>query len=65
MRVDSTVTHILHHCQMFEIIVSLEESIPSEELNQDTTYAPDIARKRPAEAQNNLRGTIMPRRDDR
>ena len=50
---------------MFEIIVSLEESIPSEELNQDTTYAPDIARKRPAEAQNNLRGTIMPRRDDR
>lgn len=63
--IDPRVDDSLHHCQMLEIIVRLEESIAGEELNQDTTNAPDIARERPAETKNNLWSAIVTCRNHR
>ena len=34
------------------------------ELNEDAADAPDVARVAPAEAQNDLRGSVVPRGDD-
>lgn len=43
----------------------LEKSISSEELDEDASYTPDVARERPAKAKDDLRGTVMPGRDHR
>lgn len=54
----------LHHSKMLEIIMGLEESIPSEELHENTTDTPDITRKAPSQIQYDLRRTVMPGGDD-
>ena len=42
----------------------LEESITSEELDEDTANAPDIARIAPSQVKYDLRCSVVPRRDD-
>jgi hypothetical protein len=39
---------------MFEVVVSLEESISGKELYQDTPDTPDVTGETPAQIQNNL-----------
>jgi hypothetical protein len=38
----------LHHCQMLEVVVRLEQGVASEEFDQDASYTPDVARETPA-----------------
>lgn len=59
MAVDPRANDSLHHGEVFQVIVSLEQGIASEELDQDAANAPYIARKRPAEAENDFRCSIM------
>lgn len=39
---------------MLEIIVRLEEGVSGKELDQDASYAPNIARVRPPEPEDDL-----------
>jgi hypothetical protein len=59
MRIDLRADNCLHHGQMLEIIVRLEERIPREELDKDAADTPYIARERPANAKDDLGGSIM------
>lgn len=59
VRVDALAYDHLHHSQMLEIIVRLEEGIAGKELDQDTSNAPNVARERPTEAKNDLGGPVM------
>lgn len=43
-------TDNLHHGQVFQIIVRLEQGVPGTELYQDAADRPDIARKAPPHA---------------
>lgn len=43
MRVDPGVHDRLHHRQMLKVIVCLEQCVARKELNQDTTYTPNVA----------------------
>lgn len=58
-----TATNALHHGEVLEVVVRLEEGISGEELNQDTAYTPDIAGEAPSKIEDNLRGTVMPSRN--
>lgn len=49
----------LHHGQMLEIIVGLEEGVAGIELDQDASDTPNVTRVRPAEAENNLWRPVM------
>ena len=64
MCVDSAAAHILHHCQVFEVIVRLEQSVAGKELHQDTSDAPDVTWERPAETKNYLWRSVMSGRYD-
>lgn len=55
----------LHHGQMLQVVVRLEQGVAGKELDEDAPNTPDIARKRPPETENDFGGTVMPRRDDR
>jgi len=46
---------------MLEIVVCLEQSVPGKELDEDTSYAPNIARKAPPKIQDDLGCSVMPR----
>jgi hypothetical protein len=35
----------LHHCEMFEVVVSLEQGVASEELDKNASYTPNVARE--------------------
>lgn len=59
-RVDTSANNCLHHGQVLEIIMGLEEGIPSEELNEDATDAPDIAGEGPPQSENDLRRAVVP-----
>ena len=61
-RIELSATDGLHHGQMLEVVMRLEECIASKELDKDAAYAPDIAWKGPAELQNDFRSAIMSRR---
>lgn len=65
MWVHLSINHTLHHSQVLQIIMRLEQRITREELDKYTSDTPDITRIRPAQPQDNLRGTVMPRGDDR
>lgn len=43
--VDFAVDNGLHHGQMLEIIVCLEQSVTSKEFDKNATYAPYVARE--------------------
>lgn len=62
--IDPGIDNSLHHGQMLEIIVRLEEGVAGEELNQDASNAPDVTRVRPPESENDLGRTIVPRGHD-
>ena len=49
----------LHHGKMLQIVMSLEQSVPCEELDQYTADTPNITRETPAEIQNDLWGPVM------
>lgn len=57
-----SVAYRLHHGEVFEIVVCLEESVAGEELDQDASNTPDITRKRPAKIEDNLRCSVVARR---
>lgn len=54
-----------HHGQVFTIVVRLEERDAQIELEHDAADGPNVARLRPAQLQDDFRGSIMSRRDDR
>lgn len=55
----------LHHGQMLQILVSLEQRIAGEEFNQNAANAPNIARERPPQSQDDLGRSIVPSRHHR
>ena len=59
-RVKLAAANGLHHGEMLEVVVRLKEGVASEELNQNASYAPDVAGKAPAKLQDDLRSTIVP-----
>lgn len=56
---ESAAAHGLHHGQMFEIIVRLEQRIASEELDQDTANAPYVAWVAPSEVKDDFGCSVM------
>ena len=62
--VDLAIADSLHHGQMLEIIVCLKQGISSKEFNNYASYAPDIARKTPAELEDNFWSPVMPCRNN-
>lgn len=64
-RVDSLPDDGLHHGQMFEIVMSLEQSISREEFHEDTPDTPNIAGETPAQVQDNLGSPVVSRGDHR
>lgn len=49
---------------MLEVVVGLEQSITSEELDEDASNTPNIAGIRPSETQNDLWGSVVASRDN-
>ncbi len=49
---------------MLEVIVRLEEGVSGKELDQDAPDAPDVARERPPEPEDDLGGPVMTSRHD-
>ena len=62
--VDAMSYHCLHHGQVLEIVVGLEQSIASEELDEDASDTPNITGIRPSETQNDLWGSVVASRDN-
>lgn len=62
--IDLAAADGLHHSKVLEIVVGLEESVPSEEFHENATDTPDIAGETPPQIQYDLRRTIMPGGDD-
>ena len=54
-----SVDDSLHHSQMFQVVMCVKQGVSCEELDQDATDTPDIARERPAQAENDLRSTVV------
>lgn len=65
MGIHLSIHNTLHHGQMLQVIMRLEQRVTCEELDKYTPYAPDITRIRPSQPENNLRRAVMPRGDDR
>lgn len=55
----------LHHGQVLAIVMRLEERDAQIELEHDAADGPNVTRLRPAKFQDDFRGSIMSRRDDR
>jgi hypothetical protein len=47
---------------MLQIVVSLEQSVTSEELDKDTSNTPDITWETPPQSKNDLRCSVVPGR---
>lgn len=58
--VNGAVAYRFHHCQMLEVIVRLKQRITREELDQNTSDTPNIARIAPSEVQDDLGSTVVP-----
>jgi hypothetical protein len=65
MAVKSAATNTLHHRQVLQIIVRLEQCISCEEFDENASDTPDITREGPTETENNLWCPVMASRDDR
>ena len=61
LRLDLAVAHCFHHGEMLEVVMRLEESVASEKLYQDASYAPDVAWVAPAKLQDDLGGAVVSR----
>ena len=57
--VDAAAIDSLHHCEVFEVVMRLEERVSGEELHQDTSNTPDVAREAPAEIQYDFGGPVV------
>jgi len=64
-RVDLGPNDSFHHCEMFKVVMCLEEGVSGEELNQDTTNTPNITRETPSQVEYNFGGAIMASRNNR
>ena len=51
--------NLLHHCQVFSVIMSLEECEPKVQLEGNAANAPDVTRLAPAELQDDLRSSVV------
>lgn len=65
LRLNLATAYALHHCKMLEVVVRLEKSIPSEELDKDAADAPNITWIAPTKVKYDLWCSVMPCRDDR
>ena len=57
--VESAVTDGLHHGEMLEVVVGLEQSIACKELDENAAYAPYIAWEAPAQVQDDFGCSVM------
>lgn len=64
MAVKSATANALHHGQVLQIVMCLEQRISCEELDKDASNTPDITGEGPPESENNLRRPIMASRYD-
>lgn len=51
----------LHHRQMLQVVMGLEECVTREEFHENTANTPDITRKAPSQIENDFGGPIMSR----
>ena len=51
--------NLLHHCQVFSVIMSLEECEPKVQLEGNAANAPDVTRLAPAQLQDDLRSSVV------
>ena len=58
------LTYGFHQSQMLEIVMSLEESVTREELDEDAANAPDVTGEAPAEIEYDFGSTIVASGDD-
>lgn len=65
MAVNSLITHGFHHSEMLEIIVRLEQCVSCEELHENAADTPYIAGIRPTQSKDDLRCSVVARRDHR
>jgi hypothetical protein len=56
---DLPIANSFHHGKVFKIIMSLEQGIPSEELNENASNAPNITREAPSKIEDYLWSTVM------
>lgn len=63
--INLATAHSLHHSQMFEVVVCLEQGIAGEEFDQDAPYTPNVAGETPAQVQDDLWRTVVSCRDNR
>ena len=64
-RFNPGITNRFHHRQMFQVVMCLEQGVSSEELYDDASDRPHVARKTPAKLEYNFWGPVMPCGDDR
>jgi hypothetical protein len=62
--VDAGAADALHHGQVLEVVVGLEEGVAGEELDEDAADAPDVAGEAPAEIEDDLGGAVVAGGDD-
>jgi hypothetical protein len=49
---------------MLQVIVRLEQGIAGEKLDENATYAPDVAREAPSKVEDDLGGAVVSGRDN-
>lgn len=64
LRIDLASAYTLHHRQMFQVVMGLEQGVSREEFHQDAANTPNVTRETPTQIQNNLRSPVVTRRDD-
>ena len=63
--IDLAIADRLHHGQMLEVVMRLEEGIACEEFNKNASYAPDVTGEAPTKLKDDLRCSVVSRRDHR
>ena len=53
--------YLLHHGEVFPVVVGLEQRVAEVELEGNAADAPDVARLRPAQLEDDLGGAVVPR----
>jgi len=51
--------HLLHHRQVLQVLVRLEQGVPRGQLHQDAAHRPEVAGERPAQTQDHLGGAVV------
>lgn len=63
--INLATAHSFHHSQVLEVVVRLEQGVAGEELDENASYAPDVAGEAPSQVQDNLWRAIVSCRDHR